>query len=128
MFLRVLCLTTLLAGVALAVGPCAPNEDFLAILGAIHKTPSYGKLTAEEKVMLTEIFAEAASCQLTVYVNTIGFSKVIGLIDHLSAGEAHFLNHYLQQHLNWEKSLSSILTKAPTKPPRTTNNPTSTTM
>ncbi|KAK6181652.1 hypothetical protein SNE40_009467 [Patella caerulea] len=125
MFIRVLCVIACVAS-CLAVGPCAPNEDFLAILKAIHKSPSYKSLNAEQQVMLSELFAEAASCQLTAYIQVIGYAKILALIDHLSTSEAHFLSNYLQQHLAWEQSLGSIVTGPVKQNSTTTSTPTTT--
>ncbi|XP_041371472.1 uncharacterized protein LOC121385010 [Gigantopelta aegis] len=98
----VLCL-----GPALAVGPCAPNEDLLALLKIIHSLPSYSHLSGENKALLPELISEAQVCQLTAYIYMVGFHKILSLIDNLNQNEGHLLSLYLQQHLVVEKTLAA---------------------
>ncbi|XP_048237601.1 uncharacterized protein LOC124152874 isoform X1 [Haliotis rufescens] len=118
MMLVYLTFTLALLSSAVAInGPCAPNENLLTFLKAIHNIPSYSTMSPDNKVLLTEMVSEVQICQLTAYVNTIGFSKVLGLLDSLTPQEAHLLNSYLVKHLNIEKAVSDKLHHTTTRPP-----------
>ncbi|XP_046570240.1 uncharacterized protein LOC124278556 [Haliotis rubra] len=109
--------TLVLLSSAVAInGPCAPNEDLLSFLKVVHNTPSYNTLSAENKVMMTEMVSEVQTCQLTAYINTVGFSKVLGLLDSLTPQEAHVLNSYIVKHLNIEKAVFDKLSHTTTRP------------
>ncbi|XP_046381885.1 uncharacterized protein LOC124152875 [Haliotis rufescens] len=106
----------LLLSTAAASGPCAPNEDLLKLLKGIHAAPSYNTMSAANKALIPELIGASESCQLTAYIYTVGFHKVLDLLDSVTPGEAHFLNNYLSAHLKFEQSLAGLYTTAKPAP------------
>ncbi|XP_046570239.1 uncharacterized protein LOC124278554 isoform X2 [Haliotis rubra] len=104
----------LLLSTSAASGPCAPNEDLLKLLTAIHTSPSYSTMSADNRALVPELIGAAESCQLTAYIATVGFYKILDLLDSVTPAEAHFFNSYLSAHLKFEQSLAGLYTT--TKP------------
>ncbi|XP_067686597.1 uncharacterized protein [Haliotis asinina] len=106
----------LLLSNAAASGPCAPNEDLLKLLTAIHKTPSYSTMSADNKALVPELIGAAESCQLTAYIATVGYYRILDLLDSVTPSEAHFFNTYLSAHLKFEQSIAGQYTTAKPAP------------
>nr|XP_022303699.1 uncharacterized protein LOC111111173 [Crassostrea virginica] len=108
------------------------EDHLLSVLTNMHHSHTFSHLGTNEKIMLVELLAAAEVDAVTHYIDTVGFSKFLLLIDaitKINATEAHLLEQYMIQELNQEnpggsgqsavgrrRSLTDILTKAHQNP------------
>ncbi|OWF50705.1 uncharacterized protein LOC110450103 [Mizuhopecten yessoensis] len=99
---------------ATCVLPTVSQDDhLLVVLQAMHHSNTFRQLPTMEKVILVEMLAAAESDQITHYVDTIGFDRVLLFLDHVNRynqTEAHLLEKYLIQELAEEETTPSATT------------------
>jgi len=88
-----LCISALL--LAIAAG------SFVDFLDSIQKHSSFQRLPADDKLLFGQLVVAAENNELKEFIDGVGLSDVLKLMDHMSQYDAERFAAYLAEHSNY---------------------------
>lgn len=72
---------TLLLICVCATSLAVSSASLIDALKAVHNSPAFHNLTHEDQILVIELVAETEAGELKAFVDTVGFHKVLAVID-----------------------------------------------